>query len=298
MDSVTSPVELLDHRMIQWEHVRQSRYWMYQRFEYHYPGRIRELRQRLMVFPHDQYGDQRLCAYELRISSPEATKTSMLDTFGNRVVLIYTSQVESIVSFEAWLVVERHFETLPPVVPAEVAVHFLQPTALTTADGRIAAIAASLAAQHADPAALATAINSWVYQAMSYLAGATTVNTTAAQALALGRGLCQDYAHIMLAICRASGLAARYVSGHLLGEGGSHAWVEVFLPTGDGRYCVVAYDPTNHRRITPAYITVAVGRDFNDVSPTTGSFLAPFPGRLTTSKRAGVTHLEYRNVEG
>ena len=80
----------------------------------------------------------------------------------------------------------------------------------------------------------------------------------------------------------------------MLGEGGSHAWVEVLLWHEYGGYRAVAFDPTNHRRTTPAYITVAVGRDYRDVSPTTGTFIAPHAGELTTSKRAGLTHLEYR----
>ena len=57
----------------------------------------------------------------------------------------------------------------------------------------------------------------------------TSIATTAAEALAGGRGVCQDTAHVMIALCRAAGLPARYVSGHLLGEGGTHAWVEVIV---------------------------------------------------------------------
>ena len=141
---------------------------------------------------------------------------------------------------------------------------------------------------------LAEAISMWVYGAMRYGAGSTTVETTAAEALAIGRGLCQDYAHIMLAICHAAGIPARYISGHMLGEGGSHAWVETLLPDGAGGYRAVAFDPTNHRRTTPAYITVAAGRDYGDVSPTSGVYIAPYAGQLTVRKRAGLTHVEYR----
>jgi transglutaminase-like putative cysteine protease len=98
----------------------------------------------------------------------------------------------------------------------------------------------------------------------------------------------------MIALCRGAGIAARYSSGHMLGEGGSHAWVETLLPDGRGAYRHVAFDPTNNRRTTPAYITVAVGRDYNDVAPTSGSYVAPFAGRLTASKRAGLTYVAYR----
>jgi transglutaminase-like putative cysteine protease len=138
------------------------------------------------------------------------------------------------------------------------------------------------------------ALNHRVYRAMRYEHGSTDVRTTAADALAIGRGLCQDYAHIMLAICRVAGVPARYVSGHMLGEGGSHAWVEVLLWDPSGGYVAMPFDPTNDRRTTPAYITVAVGRDYRDVAPTAGSFIAPYPGYLTTSKRAGLMELQYR----
>jgi transglutaminase-like putative cysteine protease len=100
----------------------------------------------------------------------------------------------------------------------------------------------------------------------------------------------------MIAICRTAGLPARYVSGHLLGEGGSHAWVEVFLPV-EGGLGTFAFDPTNKRQPHLGYVTVAVGRDYQDVSPTSGSFTAPYGGQLSCSKRAGLTLVEYHNGE-
>jgi transglutaminase-like putative cysteine protease len=130
---------------------------------------------------------------------------------------------------------------------------------------------------------------------MRYVSGATTVDTSAAEALKLGQGLCQDYSHIMLALCRLVGIPARYVSGHLLGEGGSHAWVEALLPSSahPGMLEAVAFDPTNHGRAGLRYITVAVGRDYRDVSPTSGRYTAPYNGRLHSSKRAGLILVEY-----
>ena len=99
----------------------------------------------------------------------------------------------------------------------------------------------------------------------------------------------------MLALCRLCGLPARYVSGHLLGEGGTHAWVEVLVPHPRTR--VAARRRRSTRRTTRApglrYITVAVGRDYGDVAPTSGTFEGPFGGELTTHKRAAVTRVEY-----
>jgi transglutaminase-like putative cysteine protease len=100
---------------------------------------------------------------------------------------------------------------------------------------------------------------------MTYENGATTVSTTAAAALALGRGVCQDYAHVMLALCHVLRLPARYVSGHLLGQGGTHAWTEVIVPRA-GQAEAVAFDPCHGRRTDGGYVTVATGRDYADVA--------------------------------
>ena len=121
---------------------------------------------------------------------------------------------------------------------------------------------------------------------MTYEFGPTSVRTTAAQAWSLGRGVCQDMAHVMIAMCRSQGIAARYVSGHLLGEGASHAWVEARDPR-TGR--TVAYDPTHARSTDLRYVTVAVGRDYRDVAPTAGSYLGGPPGTMSVRKRVAIT---------
>ena len=115
----------------------------------------------------------------------------------------------------------------------------------------------------------------------------TSVATTAAEALAGGRGVCQDAAHVMIALCRAAGLPARYVSGHLLGEGGTHAWVEVVVADAAGARAV-AFDPCNGRRAGRDYLTVATGRDYTDVAPTSGTYLGAARGTLTATKRVDV----------
>jgi transglutaminase-like putative cysteine protease len=119
----------------------------------------------------------------------------------------------------------------------------------------------------------------------SYESQSTQINTPARQALAQRKGVCQDFAHIMIACLRTLGLPARYVSGYLLtqvapgqtrliGSDASHAWVSVYLPDlpEGARWC--DFDPTNDRWGWHApgedYVTVATGRDFGDVSPLRG----------------------------
>jgi transglutaminase-like putative cysteine protease len=290
-----SEVELLDHHGVEWERVRLTRYWMDQRFVYRYPGSVRELRQRLIVVPPDHYGDQRLAAFRLHVSDPGASTASTFDAFGNRVLHVHVPHLEIEITFRMELVVERRLDGRRwPRIHTGEALPFRAPTSLTMADPEIRAAARHLVRRHPEPEDFAEAANEWVHREMRYGAGFTDVRTSAVEALQIGRGLCQDFAHIMLALCRVAGLPARYVSGHMLGEGGSHAWVEVLLWDGTDRYRAVAFDPTNLRRITPAYITVAVGRDYRDVAPTTGTFIAAHAGRLTASKSAGLTDVEYR----
>jgi len=103
---------------------------------------------------------------------------------------------------------------------------------------------------------------------------------------------------MMLSVLRLLGVPARYVSGHLLGEGAPHAWVEALV--GDANELgvpavpeVIAFDPTHHRRAGLNYITVAVGRDYADVAPTSGTFVGPAAGRLSASKQAEIVEIVY-----
>lgn len=98
-----------------------------------------------------------------------------------------------------------------------------------------------------------------LYQDMEYVPGATGVNTKAEDAMALRKGVCQDYAHILLALLRLGHIPARYVVGMMIGEGASHAWVEV---EEDGIWYGV--DPTNGRVVDDNYIYISSGRDAFD----------------------------------
>lgn len=99
-----------------------------------------------------------------------------------------------------------------------------------------------------------------VHDTMTYAKGRTGMATTAEQALEQGSGVCQDESHVMIALCRLSGITARYVAGFLYGEGESHAWVEVLH---DGRW--YGLDPTNAIPAGEKHIRIAVGRDVGTV---------------------------------
>lgn len=288
---------LLDYRGVDWSNVKRTRYFCYQRFHYRYPGPITNLHQRLIVVPPDHYGDQVVVDHDLTSAPHPAVAKEQRDGFGNRIWNLAVDRVEHEVAFESIMTVERTSPDRGVTVSRSEAARFYEPTPLTTADQGITAIAQELAQAARTPEDLAERISGWVADSMSYGSGATGVQTTAAQALAIGKGLCQDYAHIMLAICRVVGLPARYVSGHMLAEGGTHAWVEALLPDEHGGLRAVAFDPTNRRRANLSYAIVAVGRDYRDVAPTSGSFTAPYGGQLAFTKRAGLTLIELRDGE-
>ena len=125
-----------------------------------------------------------------------------------------------------------------------------------------------------------------VHDQFEYRANSTDVATDALQALRLRRGVCQDFAHVMIATCRSLGLAARYVSGYLstrppagqprlVGSDASHAWVTVWCPLNGW----VDFDPTNNVRPALEHVTLAWGRDYGDVAPLRGVIRGGTPAK-------------------
>lgn len=287
----------VDDDEIDWQNVARMTVLIHQTFRYEYPGPISSLRQRLMVVPPDFHDDQRLVTHKLRVTGCDVDTERSYDTFGNVVLDLTLQHVERVVEFSTWVVVER--EAAPDGAlynePLAPDARFSQPSRLTRPDEALTTAAAELKATGATGLELADLINGLVHDRLDYGWGATSVATTAAEAWAGGVGVCQDYAHCMLAIARECGLSARYVSGHLLGEGGTHAWVEVLVPHHErlDSVAAIAFDPTHARRAGLRYVTVAAGRDYADVAPTSGTYEGPYEGLLTTSKRAAVTNIEY-----
>ena len=136
-------------------------------------------------------------------------------------------------------------------------------------EAMIAACRARIAGLPADatPIDQAWEVMDEVYQAFTYTPASTTIRTTAEQALAQRKGVCQDYAHVMLSVCRHVGLTARDIAGLLGGEGATHAWVEIYH---DGRW--IGLDPTHNRMVDDNYITIAHGRDYRDCMLDIGIF--------------------------
>ncbi len=118
-----------------------------------------------------------------------------------------------------------------------------------------------------------------LYEFFHYGQGYTGMETTAEEALSGGTGVCQDYAHIMLSLCRMEKIPCRYVAGMMMGEGSSHAWVEVW----DERKWI-GYDPTNKKMVDDGYIKISNGRDSADCLVNQGMFT----GNVTQTQEISV----------
>jgi transglutaminase-like putative cysteine protease len=287
---------MIDPLSVDWSAVRRTTYLLEQTFRYEYPAPIRDLDHRLLVIPPERFGDQRRLEHRLEIGLRGARVENRVDRFGNVVFAIFAPRIASSIEFTARVSLERHADEPHRLQDGWLGDgYLLEPTQLTAPNLRIRQVAEQLGASAPWGLPLAESINDWVYQSMTYQDGVTGVRTTAAQALAIGRGVCQDYAHLMLSVCRACHLPARYVSGHMVGEGGTHAWVEVVLPTRDGTGDAIAwtFDPTHAGRGGLNYVTIAVGGDYGDVAPTSGTYQAAVRGSLKSHKRVTLTELDY-----
>lgn len=109
-----------------------------------------------------------------------------------------------------------------------------------------------------------------VHSDILYDKGITNIDTTAEETLTLGRGVCQDFSHVLLSLCREDKIPARYVVGMLMGEGESHAWVEIY----DGTRWQ-GFDPTNSVVVHDSHIKISHGRDYHDCSINRGVFTGP-----------------------
>lgn len=266
-------------------------YLLEQQFRYTYASPVRRLRHRLVVVPRAVHGGQYRFDHGLTVSGDPARMTVTSDSFANHVVELRAATVSEWIEFETWALVASHtsggvVELSPTCIDFR---DLLAATPLTQVNDMLAGAARDLSAASSGGLDLAERACAWTHQALTYEYGVTSVRTSAAAALAGGKGVCQDYAHVMLALCRAAGLPARYVSGHMVGEGGSHAWVEVVVSDpserATGRAVAVAFDPTHNRRASQGYFTVAVGRDYDHVAPTSGTFEGAGPSVLSARKR-------------
>jgi transglutaminase-like putative cysteine protease len=240
--------------------------------------------------------DQAVLAHSLAITPEPAHREDSRDAFGNWRTffalqsphemlsvtadsLIETQPPAELDDSPAWEAVREHMQYRAHA-PFDAASEFVFPSPYAPRDDAFADFARPLFAARRPFLDACHDLMAKIHHELQYETASTEVHTPALQALAQGKGVCQDFAHIMIGCLRSLGLPARYVSGYLLtqpppgqprliGADASHAWVSV--PVGSRWY---DFDPTNDRcgRNRPGedYVTLTVGRDFGDISPLRG----------------------------
>jgi len=260
---------------------------------FHYAGEVTASYNEARMLPAS--GDGQLVLFSHLEISPNSSQHPYVDYFGTRVTAFEQLAHHRELSLTADSLVELRprppgieaagWDALPTHVERTVAlVEATVQTGLTAPPAEVADRARDLAGTAADPASAARAICEWLHAEVEYMSGVTGVHTTAAEAWAQKRGVCQDITHLALGALRSVGIPARYVSGYLhpvadaeVGQtvaGESHAWVEWF--DGDWR----GYDPTNAIAIGDRHVIVGRGRDYRDVPPLRGVYAGPASSTL------------------
>jgi transglutaminase-like putative cysteine protease len=228
------------------------------------------------------------------IDPPPTDQFEHRDYFGNRVVYFEISSphrrldvsAESVVETDGRqshlsLLTDQPWEAARPTTAsapdAAAATDYVLDSPLASVTPALGAYARSSFSPGRPLVEALTDLGDRIHRDLRYRPGSTSVSTTADQALAAGQGVCQDFAHVMIAGLRSLGLAARYVSGYLetdpppgqpklVGRDVSHAWASLYVP-GVGW---VDYDPTNRQLVDDRYVTTAWGREYGDIPPIKG----------------------------
>ncbi|MGF1551618.1 MAG: transglutaminase N-terminal domain-containing protein [Paracoccaceae bacterium] len=251
--------------------------------------------QHLLRLPPRDTDTQRVVGSRIAIDPQPESLTTAVDLFGNTEAVATVARTHEALAITATSLVER-IDPSPFIVeagapwesvraqatgrggpPVMEAAPFAYPSAMTAPDGAIAAYAAESLTPGRSYLAAARELTGRIHADFEYSPGVTAADTMPGESFETRSGVCQDFAHVMLACLRAFRLPARYVSGYLRtipppgkprleGADASHAWVAVWDPVfgwGD-------FDPTNDCVPALDHVTLAWGRDFRDVSPVSG----------------------------
>ncbi len=265
------------------------------RFDYDEPAHGSLMLLRLM--PRED-GGQRTLDFRVEIDPP-AAPTPFADSFGNRCHLLNIHRRHRHMSVRSELRVEtapaadvrmrsrrRSWDALVSIADPTLHWEMLNPTRLTRPGPALEAfMATNDVGRGDDPLSALLDVASTLHRVSCYEPGSTDIDTSIERFLETGRGVCQDYAHAIIAVGRRWGVPSRYVSGYLHLEGredertpagASHAWAEFLLPDLGW----VGIDPTNDTIADRRHVRIAVGRDYVDAAPTRGTVFGGGGSRL------------------
>ena len=269
------------------------------RTTFHYPGAVTQNLNEVRLKPVSD-GFQNCDSFQLN-TQPASLPSSYLDFYFNWVEFFEISEphrelvIEGIseVTTSATVLTLNSTSTpmssLGQVIQSDRCHDFIQPTSLIALTPEIWRLALDATAGQSDIWQAAIAIMRFMHSELTYMPNTTNAQTPMLEALKAKQGVCQDFAHIMLGMCRSIRVPARYVSGYLyngptdqlLGTQASHAWCEIYLPECGWQ----GLDPTNNQPVDERYVKVAVGRDYSDAAPIKGHFRGPGGGNMNVEVR-------------
>lgn len=253
------------------------------KYQYNLP--IKESINEIRLFPHN-FENQDVLQHQLTVTNnPQVTLSQ--DCHGNRIGVFNTLEPHSEMIIESKMLVRvNHSLQIPEIDNVTIKdiieekeksislLRFSYPEIIEK-QAEIHAILKKVGVENKTVLALAQECNQYVYTNFAYTKGITTINTTLDEVLELKKGVCQDFAHLLLQLMRTAGVPARYVSGYicpketgLRGEGATHAWVEIYSPVQGW----LGLDPTNNIWVMDTHVKLAVGLNFNDCTPVKGTF--------------------------
>jgi transglutaminase-like putative cysteine protease len=237
------------------------------RYEYQEP--VSYSIQALKLTPRADPG-QRVVSWRVLVPGE---RLEQVDPFGNltHIVTLETPHRALSIIVEGVAEIDDDSPLMPPDTGGLSPLAYLAPTSLTRPSTAVRELAERHLGRHpAGPASLMDLVTG-IRAAVAYQPGITNVTHSAAEALDLGVGVCQDQAHVLVACCRAAGVPARYVSGYFhsgdLGEAASHAWADVWLGPDQGW---LSLDVTHAEQAGARHCRLAVGRDYLDAAPVRG----------------------------
>lgn len=240
---------------------------------YRYSEPTRRIIQLLRVTPSSFQG-QTVLSWRIDVDC-DARLREGRDGFGNVTHMLYVDQpVRALTLSVSGRVLTEDNAGVVRVVPGDLPPQvFLRETPLTAAGEALDWLAMDIADERATRLDTLHGLNRRIYERMRFDVDATGVGTSAEDAFGAGHGVCQDFAHIFIAVARRLRIPARYISGHLFRRDGAHqqpaahAWVEAFVDDLGW----VAFDPTNGISTDDAYLRVACGFDYREAAPIVGA---------------------------
>lgn len=276
------------------------------KYQYNWP--VKESINEIRLFPHN-FANQDVLLYELLITNNPIVEISK-DYYGNRVGNFNNLEALSEITIETKMSVRVNhslkipefdsttLEDLTIVKDKSILLLRLSYPEIIQKQNKIDSILKKIKVPGIPVIELARLCNQYVFENFVYTKGSTNIETTLDEILTTKKGVCQDFAHVLLQLLRTAGIPSRYVSGYicpniigLRGEGATHAWVEIYTQNQGW----LGLDPTNNIWTMDNHVRLSVGRNFYDCTPVKGTFKGL--SRQTLSVSVSIGYEDGRHFE-